>query len=68
MGITTAQLGEPMNFIEVNDGNMGEELLRGTEMSQRQLYHQSPSMPGTAHKSRNLEHIQLVGECSFHVT
>lgn len=53
MGITTAQLGEPMNFIEVNDGNMGEELLTGTEMSQRQLHHQSPPRPGTAHKSRN---------------
>lgn len=48
MGITTARLGEPVNFIEVTDGNMGEELLKGTKISQRQLHQQSPPMPGSS--------------------
>ena len=45
MGITTAQLGEPMNFIGITDINMSEELLGGAEMNQRQLHHQSLPLP-----------------------
>ena len=41
-----------MSFIGVTYGNVGEELLTGTEMTQRQLHH--PSMV-TAQKDGNLE-------------
>ena len=36
---TQVQLGEPVSFIEVTYRNMGEELLIGSEMTQRQLHH-----------------------------
>ena len=39
---TKVQLGEPMSFIGVTYRNMGEGLLTGAEMTQGQLYHQSP--------------------------
>ena len=43
---TKVQLGEPMSFIGVTYRNMGEELLIGTEMTQRQLHHQGPFQHG----------------------
>lgn len=42
MDATKAQLGEPVNFIGVTYWNMGEELLTGTEMTDRQLHRQGP--------------------------
>jgi hypothetical protein len=36
---TKVQLGEPMSFIGVASRNMGERLLTGAEMTQRQLHH-----------------------------
>ena len=44
---TKVQLGEPMIFIGVTDRNIGEELLTGTEMTQRV----ASSKPTTAHES-----------------
>lgn len=37
---TKVLLGEPMGFIGVTYRNMGEGLLTGAEMTQRQLHHQ----------------------------
>lgn len=39
---TEVLVGEPISFIGVIYRNMGEELLRGAEMCERQLHHQSP--------------------------
>lgn len=40
-----------VNFVEVTYKNIGEELLIGAEISQRQLCHQSPANVGD--RSRN---------------
>lgn len=40
---TKGQLGEPMNSLGFVYRNMGERLLTGAEMTQRQLHHQCPS-------------------------
>jgi hypothetical protein len=39
---TKVQRGEPMSLIGVTYRNMGEGLLPGAEMTQRQPHHQSP--------------------------
>ena len=43
--------GEPISFIGVTYRNMGEGLITGAEMTQRQLYHQSPHSVGDSSKS-----------------
>jgi hypothetical protein len=48
-----------MSFIVVTYRSMGERLLTGREMTQRQPYHQSPpSMDDSSQKLGNLEHTQ----------
>lgn len=42
---TKVQFDEPMSFIGVSYKNMGEELLKGLEMTKIQLYYQSPPNP-----------------------
>ena len=41
MDTIQVQLGEPMSFIGILHKNMGEKLLTGAEMTQKQLHHQS---------------------------
>ena len=49
---TEVQLGVPVSFIGVTYRNMGEELLIGTEMTQRQLHHQgTPQHRSTTRKT-----------------
>lgn len=43
--ITKVQFIELMSFIGVSYRNIGEELLKGLEMTKRQLYFQSPPSP-----------------------
>lgn len=43
------QFGEPQSFIGFTFQRMGKELLTGAEMTQRQLYYQSPPNHGWAH-------------------
>ena len=50
---TKVLLGEPISFIGVTYRNMGEGLLTGAEMTQRQLHHQSP--PSMGDSSQKLE-------------
>ena len=58
-GSTKVQFTEPMSFIVVTSRSMGERLLTGREMTQRQPYHQSPpSMDDSSQKLGNLEHTQ----------
>jgi hypothetical protein len=64
------QFDEPMSFIGIIYRNIGKELLKGTEMTQRQLYQQGPPQHWVAaHKARNLKHCtpaaQQVRECPF---
>lgn len=47
-GAIKVQLGEPVSFIGVIYRNMGEGLLKGAEMSQRQVRHQSLPQRGVA--------------------
>jgi hypothetical protein len=46
MDTTKVQLDEPMSFIGFTYRSMGEGLLTGTEMTQRQLHHQGPPQHG----------------------
>lgn len=61
--INKIQLGEVVSFITVTYRNMGEKLLKGLEITQIQLPHQSPSHHGChLTKARNLEHtVQSAG-------
>ena len=43
MDTTIVQFNESMSFIAITHGNMGEGLLTGAEMTQRQLQHQGPA-------------------------
>lgn len=43
---TKVQLGEPGSFIHLTYRSIGEVLLTGEEMIQRQLHHQGPSKHG----------------------
>jgi hypothetical protein len=46
MDTTKVKLGELRSFTGGTYRNMGEGLLTGAEMTQRQLYHQSPLQYG----------------------
>jgi hypothetical protein len=46
MDTIKVKLDEPSSFIGVSYRNMGEGLLTGAEMIQRQLYHQGPPQHG----------------------
>jgi hypothetical protein len=53
---TRVQLGKPMNYIRVAIRSMGEGLLKRSEMTQGQLYHQRPRPAWLiAHETKNLE-------------
>lgn len=61
MDTTEVQCDEPMSFIGLIDRNMGEELLRATETTQRTASPRPTQACVTAHKARNLStaHPQL---------
>lgn len=61
MDTTEVQCDEPMSFIGLIDRNMGEELLRATETTQRTASPRPTQACVTAHKARNLNiaHPQL---------
>lgn len=44
--ITKVQFGEPVSFVGVTYRNMGESLLIGGEITQRQLNHRRPPQHG----------------------
>lgn len=46
MDTTKVQLDEPMSFIGFTYRSMGEGLLTGTEMTQKELNYQSPNQHG----------------------
>lgn len=69
MDTTTVQFGEPVGFIGITYRTIGERLLTGTEMTQRQLPHQSP--PQHRNSSQICEPgahgtvCKQLGECLF---
>lgn len=69
---TKVQLHEPMSFIGVLYGNMGEGLLTGVDMTHGQLHRQSTDdrsqKLGTWNTLHSLQITQSVGECPFQVT
>lgn len=66
---TKVQPGESMSFIGFTSKNMGEELHTGTEMTQRQLNHQSSSQDGDTGNQSALHSLQggSTGEHPFQV-
>lgn len=64
-----------MSFIKITYRNVGDGLLRGAEMTQRQLPHQRPPSIGDSPQNleagstlHSLQSAQQVGQCPFQVT